>query len=269
MSNDLFSGEASVLRQLLRLTLAPPSPQLQKDMEKEVAQGALSGLSPAYFLLAMDRTGGVERFVTYHLGRIVQQLSRYTEQKEVAYSGQVRGRVLWSSTLKARTSGDINPYRFVCREVLRRYDTPENQLVKYTIEAIYQTLHAIPEIVRTGACYFPAGDLLLPTLTATRLRRMETTMNSLRYHVRLRDITLPPRIEAEHLHAAANNRMEEYNELVRVYKLYHTLCLQPQWASFVQVGRASLPLPGAGDGEGEKWVQVAAAILSTPKPDKP
>jgi hypothetical protein len=260
MSTDLFSGEAAVLRQLLRLTLAPPSPQLRNEVER----GAINGLASAYFLLAMDRTGGVERFVTYHLGRIVQQLSRYTEQKEVAYSGQVRGRVLWSSTFKTRTTGDVNPYRFICREVERRYDTLENQLVKYVIEALAKTLHDIPEIVRRGACYFPAGGLVAPTLTATRLRRMETALNHLRYHVRLREIPLPTKISSEHLTAAANNRMEEYSELVHVYQQYHALCLQPQWDSFVQVGRASLPLPGTGDGEGEKWVQVAAAILHTP-----
>ncbi len=252
---DLFTEEATILRRLLGLTLATPA----SDIREQVAQ--VAGLPETYFLLGMDRAGGVERFVTYHLGRIVQQLSRYTEQKQVAYSGQVRGRVLWSATYKARTTGDVNPHRFICREVERRYDTPENQLVKYVIEKLAEMLYTIPEIVRSGACYFPDGGLVAPTVTATRLRRMETALNQLRYHVRLREIPLPHEIDAVHLTAAANHRMEEYAELKRVYELYRDLCLQPKWKIFVQVGQQSLPLPGTLQGEGEKWVGIAAAIL--------
>ena len=104
-------------------------------------------------------------------------------------------------------------------------------------------LYTIPEIVRSGACYFPDGGLVAPTVTATRLRRMETALNQLRYHVRLREIPLPHEIDAVHLTAAANHRMEEYAELKRVYELYRDLCLQPKWSVFVQVGQQSLPLP--------------------------
>lgn len=252
---DLFIEEATILRRLLGLTLAAPAPDIKERVKQVV------GLPEAYFLLAMDHTGGVERFVTYHLGRIVQQLSRYTEQKQVVYTGQVRGRVLWSATYKARTTGDVNPHRFICREVERRYDTPENQLVKYVIEKLAEMLYAIPDLVRRGACYFPADGLVIPALTATRLRRMETALNQLRFHVRLREIPLPHEIDTVHLTAAANHRMEEYAELKRVYELYRNLCLQPDWNTFVQVGQQSLPLPGTLQGDGEKWVRVAAALL--------
>ncbi|MCL4868092.1 MAG: hypothetical protein KJ063_03910 [Anaerolineae bacterium] len=254
---SLFAEEAAVLRQLLRLTLSADHVAVRQQVE----QRKISGLSPAYFLLAMDKYGGTEHFVTYQLGRIVQQLSRYTEQREVEYSGQVRGRILWSATLKARHSGQPGPHRFICRQVNRRYDTLENQLVKYIIEAIYQALHTIPPIIREGVSYFPADGYLAPTYTALRLRRMETAINSLRYHVRLREITLPTAISGEHWHAAANARLEEYGEVVQVYQLYHSLCLQPQWEQFVQIGQRGLPLPGSLLGEGESWVQVAAAIL--------
>ena len=260
MNSDLLPGEVVLLRQLVRLTLLPPSPQISQD----VLQGKIAGLSAAYFLLAMDQQGGMEQFVTYQLGRIVQQLSRTTEQKRVEYAGQVRGRILWSETIKARAGGDFNPQRFVCRELLRRYDTPENQLVKYMIERIYEALHAVPLLVRSGICYFPAGGVSLPTLTASRLRRMETAVNNLRYHVRVREIPLPTKIEAEHLDAAANTRMEEYNEVVRAYHQYRALLLQPEWSAFVRVGKTALLLPGTAADEGEPWIRVAAAILQSP-----
>lgn len=255
MDSRLYTEEATILRRLLGLTLAAPAPDIQEQVTR------VAGLPEAYFLLAMDRAGGVERFVTYHLGRIVQQLSRYTEQKQVAYTGQVRGRVLWSATYKARTTGDINPHRFICREVERRYDTPENQLVKYLIEKIAVILHNIPNLVRSGACYFPADGLVAPVLTATRLRRMETALNQLRFHVRLREIPLPHEIGVVHLTAAANHRMEEYAELVAVYRLYRSLCLEFDWGAFVSVGQHSLLLPGTLQGEGEHWVAIAAALL--------
>lgn len=263
MTSDLLPGEVVLLRQLVRLTLVPPSPHITQD----VLQGKIAGLSAAYFLLAMDQQGGMEQFVTYQLGRIVQQLSRTTEQKRVEYVGQVRGRILWPDTLKARAGGDFNPQRFVCRELLRRYDTPENQLVKYMIERIYEALHAVPLWVRSGICYFPAGGVGVPTLTAPRLRRMETALNHLRYHVRLREIPIPAKIGAEHLSAAANTRMEEYNEVIKAYRHYRDLLLQPEWSAFVRVGKSALLLPGTPVDEGERWMQVAAAILQTPATD--
>ncbi len=258
-ATELFAHEAVILRHLVSLLLVQPLPEVYRQVEQDL----IPGLSPAYFLLAMDRSGGVERFVTYHLGRIVQQFNRYTEQKQVIYAGQARGRVLWSPTFKTRYTEAGNPYLFVCQETKRRYDTPENQLVKYVMDALLKALQAVPELVRSGACYFPAGGIMAPVLTATRLHRMETALNQLRYHVRLREVTLPTEITTEHLTAAANARMEEYAEVIRVYRLYYTLCEQPQWGAFLRVGHESLPLPGTIAGEGEKWLQVAAAILQT------
>lgn len=265
MNRDLFPGEVVLLRQLVRLTLIPQLPQIEDDVQ----QGRIAGLSAAYFLLALDQQGGIEQFVTYQLGRIVQQLSRTTEQKRVEYTGQVRGRILWSETVKARTSGDFNAQRYVCREVLRRYDTPENQLVKFMIERIYEALHAVPALIRSGVCYFPAGGMVAPTLAAPRLRRMETALNSLRYHVRLREIPDPAKIDLEHLHAAANTRLEEYNEVVKAYRQYQALMLQPTWSALVGVGKTALLLPGTLTGESERWMEVAAAILQTPVTTKP
>ena len=86
-----------------------------------------------YFVLDLDSGGGVEWFIVHTLSKLVPQLLHNTEQQPVMYRGQVRGRVRWPATFKARSTDDYDPTRYVCHEVRQRYDTPENQLVKYVM----------------------------------------------------------------------------------------------------------------------------------------
>ena len=89
----------------------------------------------------------VEPFITTTLTRLLHQLNRSSEQRQQLYHGQVRGRVQWDATYKARYLGDFDRTIFVCREVHHRYDTPENQLLKYMIEEIEKCIQAIPPMI--------------------------------------------------------------------------------------------------------------------------
>jgi hypothetical protein len=262
VADDLtFQGETAVLHRLLAELLSSRKSELAvADLEarQQFAMGA------TYFLLDVGEQVSIERFATFTLGRILQQLTRETEQRYVTYSGQVRGRLNWSQTIKARYSQDYDPTRYVCREVKRRYDTLENQLLKQVVEDIYACLLAVPPVMRQGACYYPLRQIgrYRPVATAIRLGRIETALNQARYNVRFREITPPDVISPDHLRAAEMSRQEEYAEVALLYRHYQALITSPtRWQAVAHAGRRALPLPARTDAEGALWLQLGAAIL--------
>ena len=103
-------------------------------------------------------------------------------------------RVAWPATYKARYGEDYDPARFVCFEVRHQFDTPENQLVKHLVTQIEHCVQAVPPILRTGVCYFPAGRLRGPFFVADRLAGLETALSRFRRNVTMRSVTLPDQI---------------------------------------------------------------------------
>jgi hypothetical protein len=215
----------------------------------------------SYLLLDVDTRGDVETFVTHTLGRLLRQLNHNTQQHQVEYPGQVRGRVVWSATYKARYAQDYDPTRYVCREVRHLYDTPENQLLKYVVEHIAQCLKAVPAALRGGACYFALKDERRSLLTSTRLARMETALASLRYHHRLRGVMSPPSISPSHLLHAETARLEEYAEVAHIYKRYQATVVLSAWDAVTAIAKRVLPLPGHVGPDSHVWIQFGAAML--------
>src|SRR5690349_7089447 len=118
----IFRDEPDVLRRLLSLTLArPASPAPLPDPE----QARL-----VYYLLDPGGRGAPEPFLTRTVLRLLRHLDYDTEQRPVVCRSRLRGRISWPATLQARYGQEYDPGRHVCREARRRYDTPENQLVK-------------------------------------------------------------------------------------------------------------------------------------------
>jgi hypothetical protein len=214
-----------------------------------------------YLLLNVDQRGDVETFVTHTLGRLLRQLNHNTQQQQIEVPGRVRGRVVWSATYKARYAQDYDPTRYICREVRHLYDTPENQLLKYVVEQVTRWLKAVPKALQAGACYISAEDERRPLLTATRLARMELTLNALRYHRRLQDVTLPASITPTHLLRAENARLEEYADVARIYTLCQATVASPAWDAVMAIGRHALPLPGGVAPESDMWIRFGACML--------
>lgn len=262
-ASSLFAGETAILHLLLAgLMTARPGRFALAQLSKR-QQDAISS---TYFLLDGEPRYNTERFVTYTLGRLIEQLGRETERPFATYIGQVRGQVNWPATVKARYADDYHPGRFVCREVRRDYDTPQNQLLKYVVEQIYGCVQAVPRTIRQGACYFalPAGGGLAqrPVPTAARLDRIEAALGRARLHAGYREITAPLAITADHRRAAALAREESFVEVVAALERYQALRQRPQRAqALAAAGHCMLPLPGQANGPGEMWIQLAVAIL--------
>jgi hypothetical protein len=60
-----------------------------------------------------------------------------TDQPERCY-GELRGPVLWSETMSARSASAGDPGLFVCATTTKAYDTDENRVLKYALRTIDQ-----------------------------------------------------------------------------------------------------------------------------------
>jgi hypothetical protein len=210
----------------------------------------------------LSTLAGVDPFIQYTLARLLLQLSHSTEQHPVEYHAQVRGRVLWNATYKARFSEEYNPSIYVCAEVRQRYDNPENQLLKYLLERIECELKDIPPAIRNGRCYLPYGETRLPQDTAHRLEALETAIHRLKRSARLREITTPIEINERHLLRAETSRTEEYTIAAELYFHYKGTVLRPSWSRLAAIARRILPLPAVLNETTRPWVDLAADLRS-------
>jgi hypothetical protein len=249
----VYDGEPDVLRRLLGLTLAGAS---GPEMLSEPAIAA-------YLLLDVEKRSAIEPFLTRSLGRLLRNLDHDTQQKPVACRGRLRGRVSWPATYQARYGQDFDPGRYVCREIRRQYDTPENQLVKLLVERLAVLLKAFPDALRGGAGYLPdsAGVPSDVLANAPRLARMEASVQLFRRSVYFREVSEPREITRLHLARAEASRLAEYVEAARVYRRYRAVLAAPPREVVAGIGRRVLLLPGSADAEGEPWLRLASALI--------
>lgn len=261
MSNEAgFVDEQGVMRRLLVQIMAASESYLAEGWSQSHALAPAAAAT--YFLLDPEPGSGVKRFVTEALERLVQQLGRSTQQRQVECRGQVRGRIAWPATFKARYAQDYDPTRFVCREVRHQYDTPENQLLRYMVERIHHCLELVPPALQDGACCYGygSGDLN-PQSTELELRAIETVLSRLRRNVRLREITLPEQITELHLLRAKMSRMEGYIEVARLHEQYQTIVETLSWQALVDTSQRVLLLPAAPGPAGDPWIRLGADML--------
>lgn len=68
--------------------------------------------------------------------RIVRSLSIATTDRPERCYGELRGPVLWSETMSARSASAGDPGLFVCSTTTKAYDTTENRVLKAALAAI-------------------------------------------------------------------------------------------------------------------------------------
>jgi hypothetical protein len=210
--------------------------------------------------LDLSELEGVDPFIHHTLGRLLLQLSHSTVQKQETFHAQVRGRINWSATYKARYGEEYNPTLYVCAQVQHLYETPENQLVKYLVEHIEAALKSIPPEMRCGMCYLPENRMKSYEDIGRRIETLETAIHRLKRSVRLRSIATPDQIGERHLLRAETARVEEYADAARLYRRYRRLVLQTSWKSLAEVTRHGLPLPGELNDNSRRWVHLAADL---------
>jgi hypothetical protein len=101
--------------------------------------GALLGLPPR---LARQMVGAVlatsdeAEDLLDAMPRIVRSLAIATTDRAERCYGELRGPVLWSETMSARSASAGDPGLFVCATTTKAYDTDENRVLKAALAAI-------------------------------------------------------------------------------------------------------------------------------------
>jgi hypothetical protein len=254
--------EGAVLRRLLELSLDAGATSAALESAPDAD---LRGLAATLFLLDEQAGCDVLRFLEDGLSRILQHLTRRTEQQRVEYRSRVRGRVAWPATYKARYGEDYDPARFVCYEVRHEFDTPENQLVKRLVAQIDDCLLAVPAILQTGVCYYPAAMQRGPSVVASRLAELKTALGRFSRNVYMRSVSLPDEITAAHEQRAITAKLVDYQAAAALHQHLNAGAAAPARASIrrylASQGRWPLPLPGRAGDKAEPWIGYAAAVL--------
>ncbi len=254
--------EGAVLRRLVELSLDARAADALLASAPDVA---LRGMAATLFLLDEQAGRDALRFLDDGLNRILQHMTRRTEQQRVEQRSRVRGRVAWPATYKARYGEDYDPARFVCFEVRHQFDTPENQLVKHLVTQIEHCLQAVPPILRTGVCYFPAGRLRGPFFVADRLAGLETALSRFRRNVTMRSVTLPDQITEMHVRRAITAKLADYRAAAELFNHLNAGAAaparEPIQRYLASVGQWPLPLPSRAGPDAEPWIGYAAAVL--------
>lgn len=255
-------NEVKILRRYVSWVMSPGSGD---SVWEGVDPETRFAMRSAYFLLDYEPGRDAESFVTFTLERLLQRVSRVNHQLQVECQGEVRGRVLWPATFKARYREDFDQTRYVCRQSRGEYDTPENQLLKFVVERMYSCLRVVPQIIRDGFSYFPASKENGPPASLRgieeRLGVMESSLNNFHRHSRLRAVSMPAYVTEAHLRSAKMSAIEDYGEAADVYLRYARCFLHEDWRRHMaRIASRVLPLPAELTAEGESWLRLGAEL---------
>lgn len=100
--------------------------------------------------------------------RLLRTLSVSTTTIPQRCIGEIRGPVLWSETMSARSATAGDPGIFVCSKPSRAYDTPDNQVLVSALDAIRR---AGVDVDRAGAEHFDEDLLRRARVNASRAVR--------------------------------------------------------------------------------------------------
>lgn len=229
------------------------SPQTQLDTDATLRHSFCA----AYFLADTRAGRDVHTFVTRTLPLLLRQLQRTTQRERVPFQGQVRGRVDWPATYKARAQNDANPALFVCRPPHRQHDTPENQLLKFLLNAVAQQMEQIDPVMLT-AVHWTSGGASAPDWLAKRINDMRYQLRVAQSHVRLRQVETPAKITPRHLLKARASKTELYGQAADLIVRYQQLIEQADWTAVRPILAQTILLPTPGDPHADTCLALAA-----------
>lgn len=245
------TGRERFLGYLLQDTaVADPDTMLAEDEWLRRQFGA------AYLLADTHGDYDVLTFVSETLPLLLRQLRRTTRRERVTYQGEVRGRIDWPATSKARLQNEVNPALYVCRPPLRQDDTPENQLVKFLLERLSELTHDMTEELQQAEVWTavsPHATPFHPRLTQIAFH-LRQTLN----HARLRAVKTPAAITPQHLNKARAAKIELYGYVARLYGQYERVAVGGSWPDVYPILRRAIVLPAPHTPFGDACIQLAA-----------
>jgi hypothetical protein len=202
----------------------------------------------AYVVLDFD--GPVEALARA-LPRLAAQLTRRVERPRVR-SQQLRGRVDWSATVRARLAPPPDPYRRVVRPTERDHDTLENQLLATVLDRVVGVLDRIPPSIRAGSLWDLGASWFS---TADAIGQLRAVLSERQLGVRLRRVTRPSLIDRRWTDAARAADVREYREVARVHD-----ALVDAARSWERLTPRVRILPFTADDAANPWIAAAAML---------
>ncbi len=210
----------------------------------------------AYLLADARRENDILVFMSETLPLLLRQLRRTTHRQRVTYQGQVRGRIDWPATSKARLQNEVNPALYVCRPPQRQDNTPENQLVKYLLERLNELVHDLAQELQEAELWTAVSDTHL--LFSKRLAQIAFHLRQTLNHARLRAVETPPVILPTHLIKARASKIELYGHVAHLYAQYESILLHADWADLRKIMGQAILLPNPAVPFGDTCLQLAA-----------
>ena len=146
------------------------------------------------YLLLNEST---QQFINRDVPRVLRGLTHVASRREAVTRGGLRGRVQWSTTLRAQSSGRLDGSQFVVHDPHRTANRPENQLLKYALERLASVLVDTASSVGSGA---------LPST----LRESATLVQDALREPRLRDVERPRRVTPQMRRLAHRHKDSAY-----------------------------------------------------------
>ncbi len=251
-----FADELLVLRCMLASGWHPPALPRWEALEP----GTRRGLGAVYLLVDPVEDADAESFFALTLLRLLRQIQHVTERQHVELQGSIRGHVLWPRTYKARSVQGFAPQHYICRQVTPRYDTPENQYLKFVVERLAETIADVPAAFRAGACFYPTQKAPQVLATKRLLSRIEAGLRVFRRHLVMQQVSLPPFLSDQHQLHAEHFKLEEYRHVARLYERLQKWEQAESWDLVTQSAARVLPLPRFSDEADEPWLSLTCAI---------
>ena len=204
-----------------------------------------------YFLLASP-SNQVENFLKHTLFQLLSRLASKSERIRQETVGEIRGRIDWPQTQKARVENGWNGNVFVCRKVDRHLDRPENRVLRALIAAIARCLNSVPSWMRNGVGY--GKERAIPSLP--RIRTMESTIALAKKHVLFSELQ-DNSVSDNDLFALDTSRIRGYEDVLKIYRYYDRFVLQGTWDAIFEKDYFKLPLPGELSTESLRWIRLA------------
>lgn len=214
-------------------------------------RGRLGGVTAACFLLYQPREKGqtsVGEFIFRTAPLLLQQLSRSTQRERVTLKGQVRGKVDWTNTYKARLGANADPSVYVCLRSSRIFDRPENQFFKFMLQRVKACVERVPTYIRDwqswggGVNNGREGD---PLHIGNYFASLAHHVGVFNAHVSLREVKLPHSVDSLHILAARAAKNSLYGHLATLYDSYKAVIEVSSGESWARVIGQTLPLPPA------------------------
>ncbi|SDA57334.1 hypothetical protein [Methanobrevibacter millerae] len=194
------------------------SNNLNKSIEDlfDLSHDDLNTLKAIHFLLSDEVKNLVEI-----IPMLIRNLSHSTRKETEEFHGQVKGRIDWNQTIKARFSqGYDDKSLFVCQPPSKYYDLEENQLLKFILNKIIFLKRNFVDFIFLNELNLEKIDSKDWQESISNIYQM--TKKTLK-KVYFDDISSIKEVKSKHLRKTYKNRNQLYHLVAKAYILYEDL----------------------------------------------